>query len=319
VLLVDDHSEVLRSLKRMLSSHVDVVATATNAAEALDAARSLDPDIAVLDITMPGRDGFQVAQDLAEQGSRARIVFLTMHDSAEFVAQAFRSGGQGYVLKTRLHFDLITALDCVFAGQLFLPSLRALQTLDQAKGHVLQLHPDDQALVDSAGGFLNVALRRGDAVQVVLTEPHRAGIARRLQAYGWNVGVSGVFGRYRATDPTEPLSFVMQNGRLDPDRVRQLVQQLDQWRASVAESPNTRLIVIGSIAEQRIVEGDAIAAAELERQWSALTKDLPVLTVCCYAMTSFADDAQAPALSQVCAEHFAVAHAQEGGQRSLSM
>jgi DNA-binding NarL/FixJ family response regulator len=319
VLLVDDHSEVLRSLKRMLASHVDVVATATNAGEALDAARSLDPDIAVLDITMPERDGFQVAQDLAEQGSRARIVFLTMHESAEFVAQAFRSGGQGYVLKTRLHMDLITALECVFAGQLFLPSLRALLTLHHDKGHVLQFHPDDQALVDSAGGFLNAALRRGDAVSVVLRETHRAGLAHRLQAYGWNVGVSGVFGRYRAADPAESLSFVMQNGRPDPDRVRQLVEQLVQWRASVAESPNTRLTVIGSIAEQLVLEGDVTAAMELESQWSALTKDLPVLTVCCYSMTSFADDAQAPPLSQLCAEHFAVAHAQEGGQRSLSI
>jgi two-component system nitrate/nitrite response regulator NarL len=320
VLLVDDHPEVLRSLKRMLASHVDVVAAATNAEEALDAARSLDPDIVVLDITMPRRDGFQVAQDLADQGSRAQIVFLTMHESAEFVAQAFRSGGRGYVLKTRLHMDLITALECVLAGQLFLPSLRSLLTLDDhAAGHVLQFHPDDQALVDSVGGFLNVALRGGDAVSVVLTEPHRAGIARRLQAYGWKVGESGVFGRYRAADPADSLAFVMQNGRTDSDRVRQLVEQLEQWRASVAEGPNTRLTVVGSIAEQLVLEGNTIAAMELETQWSALTKDLPILTVCCYSMTSFADDPQMPALSHVCAEHFAIAHAQEGGQRSLSM
>jgi DNA-binding NarL/FixJ family response regulator len=317
VLLVDDHSEILRSLKRMLASHVDVVATATNAGEALDAARRLDPDIAVVDITMPGRDGFQVAQDLAQQGSRARVVFLTMHESAEFVAKAFRSGGQGYVLKTRLHFDLITAIECVSAGQLFLPSIRALLTLDHHKGHVVQFHPDDQALVDSAGGFLNAALRRGDAVSVVLPAPPRAAIAHRLQAYGWNAAESGVYERYRATDPAEPLSFVMKNGRPDPERTHQLITELDQWRA--AHGAGTRLVVVGAISEQLIVDGNASATAELETQWSALTKELPFLTVCCYSMTCLNDDTLAPAFAHLCAEHSAVAHAQEGGQRSPSM
>ena len=304
----------------MLAPHVNVVAAATNPHEALDAAQRFDPDIAVLDITMPGRDGFQIAQDLEEQGSRARVIFLTMHESEDFVAEAFRSGGRGYVLKTRLHLDLISALEHVHAGRRFLPSIKALHALeDSARGHVVQFHLDDQALIDSVSSFLNTALRRGDAVSVVMTQPMRAGIARRLQTYGWNVGESGVHGRYRAADPADALGFVMVDGRAVPERVQQLIAQLEYWRQSVAEDAQTRLTIAGAIAEQLLLTGDVTNAMAIESQWESLTQHLPFLTVCCYSMETFAGEAEAHAIPRLCAEHSAVAHAQEGSQRSYSI
>jgi two-component system response regulator DesR len=303
----------------MLSPHVEIVAAVNNAHEALDAAQRFTPDIAVLDITMPGRDGFQIAQDLEAQGSRARVVFLTMHESGEFVAQAFRSGGWGYVLKTRLHLDLIAALEHVHAGQQFLPSIKSVLALDDpTTRHVVQFHLDDDALVDSVAGLLNLALRRGDAVAAIFIEPIRAGLARRLTEYGWNVGESGIHGRYRAEDPADSLAFVMRDGRPDPDRIRQLVEQLEQWRRSVTKSADTPLTIAGAISEQLILQGDASGAIVVEGQWAALTRNLPFRTVCCYSMDTFTTTAQTNAIPHLCAEHFAVAHAQGGGQRPLS-
>src|SRR5262245_50509975 len=103
VLLADDHPDILKSLTRLLSFDFDVVSAVSSGQQALEDASRLDPDIALLDITMPGRDGFQTARDLRQRASRARIVFLTMHESEEFVTEAFRSGACGYVIKTRLH------------------------------------------------------------------------------------------------------------------------------------------------------------------------------------------------------------------------
>jgi two-component system nitrate/nitrite response regulator NarL len=319
-LLVDDHPEVLRSLTRLLAPHVDVVAVATEAQQALDAAQRFAPDITVLDITMPGRDGFQIARDLEEQGSRARVIFLTMHESGEFVAQAFRSGGHGYVLKTRLHLDLISALEHVHAGQRFLPSLKSLLALDDegGLGHVVQFHLDDDALGDSVAGFLNVALRRGHVVSVVLTAPHRAGLARRLQGYGWNVAEAGVSGRYQASDPADALAFAMRDGRPDPDRIEQLISQLEQWRQRLAQTAKTRLFIVGAISEQLVLAGDVTGAIEVETRWAALTRELPWVTVCCYSMESFVDPAQVQVIPDLCAAHLAIAHAQEGAARSLS-
>jgi hypothetical protein len=210
-------------------------------------------------------------------------------------------------------------LERVQAGQRFLPSIKALHAIDHpTTGHAVQFHLDDQALIDSVSSFLNVALRRGNAVSVVFTEPVRVGLARRLQAHGWNVGVEGVYGRYRATDPSESLSFVMQNGRAVPERIGQLIARLDQWRAAVVGDAG-RLAIAGGIAEQLLLKDDVSNATEIEVQWAALTRDLPFLTVCCYSMESFASETQAQVIPHLCAEHMAVAHAQEGSSRALSI
>ena len=115
----------------------------------------------------------------SRSASRARIVFLTMHESDDYVAEGFRSGGRGYVLKTRLHLDLTNALQRVLAGQMFLPSLGALFAIDHdVTGHVVMFHDDDRAFVDGVSGFISASLRRGDVVSLVTTSPIRAGVAR---------------------------------------------------------------------------------------------------------------------------------------------
>ena len=79
VLLVDDHPEMARSVCRLLTFDFQVVGLASDGDEAIDAAQRLDPDLIVMDVAMPGRDGFQTARELERIGSRAKIVFLSMH------------------------------------------------------------------------------------------------------------------------------------------------------------------------------------------------------------------------------------------------
>jgi hypothetical protein len=110
----------------------------------------------------------------------------------------------------------------------------------------------------------------------------------------------------------------MQAGRAVPERIGQLIAQLDQWRASVVGDAG-RLAIVGGIAEQLLLKDDVSNATALEAQWSALTRDLPFLTVCCYSMESFVNDAQTQVIPHLCAEHMAVAHAQESSSRSLSL
>src|SRR5262245_22953587 len=167
VLLVDDHPEVLRSISRMLAFDFEIAALATDGAQALEESRRVEPDVVVLDITMPGLDGFQTARELTRSGTGPRVVFLTMHDAEEFVTEGFRSGGHGYVVKTRVHEDLVRAMNRVLAGQMFVPSLKSLFLVDEAScGHAAQFYSDDQAFIDSMGDFLDVALRCGDTVSV---------------------------------------------------------------------------------------------------------------------------------------------------------
>ena len=110
VLLVDDNQAILARARAVLAPACLVVGQAHTGEAALSAAASLRPDVIVLDISMPGMSGFEVAAELRQAGSTAAIVFLTVHDDAEFIEAAQASGVLGYVIKARLVSDLRDAV-----------------------------------------------------------------------------------------------------------------------------------------------------------------------------------------------------------------
>src|SRR5262245_49092716 len=139
ILLADDDTAILKAISRTLADDFQVVGTVTDGQQAVDAARRLDPDVAVLDISMPGLNGFQTAAELKRLGSRAKIVFLTMHQDDDFVAKAIRFGATGYVLKTLAWSDLPAALAHALAGRQYLPSLTPL-VMTNADAHAVPFH-----------------------------------------------------------------------------------------------------------------------------------------------------------------------------------
>ena len=123
VLLVDDSNSMLARAAAVLASRCEVIGTAHNGPEALEAAAALSPDVIVLDISMPGMTGFEVAANLTRRGSKTAVVFLTVHDDQDFVVAARQAGGTGYVLKRRLASDLIFAVQEARAGRSFVSSI----------------------------------------------------------------------------------------------------------------------------------------------------------------------------------------------------
>ena len=292
----------------MLAFDFEIAALATDGAQALEESRRVEPDVVVLDITMPGLDGFQTARELTRNGTGPRVVFLTMHDAEEFVTEGFRSGGHGYVVKTRVHEDLVRAMNRVLAGQMFVPSLKSLLLVDEAScGHAAQFYSDDQTFIDSMGDFLDVALRCGDAVSVVANETFRAGLAEQLNAHGWSVGESGDHGRYRAMDSGDALASIMCGDRPDANRLAQIVDDLERSRLASAEGRTRRHTVVGEITVPLFLNGNVRAGMEVERMWNDLTRTLPFMTVCCYPAACFDAQSEDDALPDVCAEHWAVA------------
>jgi DNA-binding NarL/FixJ family response regulator len=119
VLLVDDNRMLLTRASALLSPTCDVVGTATTGVAAIDAASTLRPDVIVLDISMPGMTGFEVAYRLRECASEAAVVFLTVHDDEVLIAAAKAAGVLGYVAKTRLVTDLAFAVSEAREGRAF--------------------------------------------------------------------------------------------------------------------------------------------------------------------------------------------------------
>jgi len=110
VLLADDHQEFLGVVARHLEPYFDVVRTVGNGQAMLDEAARLAPDVVVLDISIPGLSGIEAARRLRATGSRARIVFLTVHSDQDYVRAALGAGAVGYVLKSELASDLLPCL-----------------------------------------------------------------------------------------------------------------------------------------------------------------------------------------------------------------
>ena len=123
VLLVDDNEAMLTRAAAALGADCVVVGKATDGRTALLAARQLQPDVVVLDISMPGMSGLDVAARLHESDASIVVVFLTVHDEEDFVEAARSAGGLGYVVKPRLASDLRVAIREARAGREFVSPL----------------------------------------------------------------------------------------------------------------------------------------------------------------------------------------------------
>jgi len=119
VVLADDHQALLARVRRLLAEEYDVVGVVENGSQAVDAVLTLNPDVLVIDVSMPVLDGLQAARQLQKAKSRARIVFLTIHEDEDFVAAAFSAGALGYVTKARLSADLVPAILEAMQGRTF--------------------------------------------------------------------------------------------------------------------------------------------------------------------------------------------------------
>jgi DNA-binding NarL/FixJ family response regulator len=122
VLVVDDHTMVLKRVVSLLRPKFEVVGTARNGRDLLTKAERLQPDVIVLDITMPVLNGIEAAHQLHEAGSAARLAFFTVHPQSEFAGACFAERGLGYVEKLRLGTDLIPAINEALSGHYFISS-----------------------------------------------------------------------------------------------------------------------------------------------------------------------------------------------------
>src|SRR5208337_1778235 len=128
ILLADDHLLMLERVMTLLQPTFDVVGVAHDGLEMVEEAMRLNPDIIVADISMPELDGIEAAHRLREMGARATIVFLTIHESPEFVEACLAEGALGYVVKSQMKKDLIPAINAALSGQCFVSATRHSNT-----------------------------------------------------------------------------------------------------------------------------------------------------------------------------------------------
>jgi DNA-binding NarL/FixJ family response regulator len=192
ILIADDHALIRRGMRTLLESQPNwqVCGEAQNGREALEEARRLKPDLAVLDITMPELNGLEAIARLRKEVPETRVLVLTMHDDKELIQAAVKAGAHGYLLKSDSERDLIVAVDRLAHHKGFFPqsasdtvrndfrgahratsSQRLRGLLTNREREVLQLLAEGRSNKEVAGR-LGISTRTA--------ETHRAGIMRKL-------------------------------------------------------------------------------------------------------------------------------------------
>lgn len=121
ILLADDHTVVRKGLRLLLESQpgFDVIADARDGRDAVALAEQHLPDVAVLDVAMPGLNGIEAARQIAAKSPQTAVVFLSMHADEGYVLKALKTGARGYLLKDSAESDLIAAIQAVSEGKAF--------------------------------------------------------------------------------------------------------------------------------------------------------------------------------------------------------
>ena len=146
VLLADDHSIVRAGLRRIVeeSGDMEVIAEADDGREAIQLVEKTDPDVAVIDISMPGLDGLEVISQLQTIYPELPILVLTMHEEGQYVVRAIQAGAMGYLTKHSAPEQLVTAIRKIHEGQRYITDEAAESlALRVAKGS------DGKSLLDS--------------------------------------------------------------------------------------------------------------------------------------------------------------------------
>jgi DNA-binding NarL/FixJ family response regulator len=127
VLLADDYSPMLELTATALGSEYLVVGSVVDGLALLAEAERLQPDVIVLDISMPRLDGIEAARQLRSSRNPARLVFLTVHEDRDFARAAFDAGGLGYVVKSRFTSDILPAIRAALADRRFISPTISLE------------------------------------------------------------------------------------------------------------------------------------------------------------------------------------------------
>jgi len=189
VLLADDHSIVRAGLRRIVeeSGEMQVVAEAADGREAIQLVNKTAPDVAVIDISMPGLDGLEVIAQLQALHPNLPILVLTMHEEGQYVVRAIQAGAMGYLTKQSAPEQLVNAIRKIYAGQRYITDEAAESlALRVAKGSIGNSPLDSlsmrelQVLRRLAMGHTNREIASAYHISIKTVDTYRSRLLKKL-------------------------------------------------------------------------------------------------------------------------------------------
>lgn len=150
VLVVDDHAILRDGIRSLLESQEDVIVVgeADNGTDAIELVRQVQPDVVLMDISMPGMNGLETTHIIKEQFPNVKVLILTQHDSREYITPALQAGAAGYVLKRSGRRELLNALRQVYEQGVYLASNVTRKVLQEYSAEGYHPKPEEHHLTE---------------------------------------------------------------------------------------------------------------------------------------------------------------------------
>jgi DNA-binding NarL/FixJ family response regulator len=314
ILLVDDFKGWRRQACLLLQARPEwqVIAEASDGAEAIQKAEQLKPDLILLDISLPRLNGIEVARRVRQLAPSSKIVFLSMDNSPDVVEVALSTGAHGYVYKVRAPNDLLPAIDAVLRGKQFVSTMLGSYKFTDIQGpkaahrHEVQFYSDETIFIETFTRFIVAALKAGNPAIVVATKSHLDGLLQKLRTECVDIDDAIQRGTYISLDADDTLSSIMVNGLPDAARFFEGVSGLIEAASKAAKANHPRVALCGERVGLLWAEGKTDAAIRLEQLCNELGKLREVDILCAYPLSGFQGKEEDHPFKSICAEHSAV-------------
>jgi len=198
VLIADDHTILREGIKSLLSGqdHIEVVGEADDGKQALEKVRKLEPDVTLMDISMPNINGIEATKQITDEFADVKVLILTMHDQEGYVYPIFKAGASGYVVKRSATRELVSAIEAVVEGNTVMPpeiaqSLVEDESVDLPEDSATSDYEEEdydgltdrelEVLTLVAEGLTNQEIADNLHISIKTVQAHRANIMEKLQ------------------------------------------------------------------------------------------------------------------------------------------
>ena len=195
VLIVDDHAVVREGIRSVLERQpgFEIVGEASDGVAAVKLAKSTNPDVVVLDVSMPGGSGLKAAAELRIEAPETRVLILSMYDNAEYVLEAVRAGASGYLLKDSAAAELRIAIDAVNRGETYFAGPIAAKLSAAKRGEIDRASQtgllgsltgrEREVLTGIVRGLTNKEIAGELGISHRTVETHRESLMRKLRIH----------------------------------------------------------------------------------------------------------------------------------------
>lgn len=214
VLLIDDNSDHLRGIKELitLESSFEVVGATTSANLGINLAKKYQPDLILMDINMPEKDGLQTIQEIEKLELGCRIIALSGYDDSDLIFRAMKLGAKGYILKTMASAQLIHAMDEIAAGKVYLPSALTSRFFE----YFQTSYKEENSNADEENLLTYLTGREEEVLDLLTQGNNYKAIAGKLFISETTVKthVNNIFQKLQVNDRTQAVLYAINNGFL---------------------------------------------------------------------------------------------------------